>query len=349
MKKIVEQDERGGTPAQVSPPFKLVRAAENPIIAPRPEQPWEWHATFNAAAIYEAGKVHLLYLAIGAGNISLLGYAASRDGIHVEERLDHPVYVPMQAFEITAPRLELGGQRFPRRAYMSGGGWGGCEDPRLTRIGDTIYMTYVAFNGFDPPRVALTSIKAEDFLAKRWNWAPSVVISPPGVVDKNACILPEKVRGKYVIFHRVFPDILIDFVDSLEFPEGTYLKGQYSITPRSDCWDSRKVGAGPPPIKTDEGWLLICHAVDDREGCRYLVGAMLLDLEAPTKVLHRCPEPILEPLAPYENEGHKAGVVYPCGAAVIDDRLFVYYGGADKFVCVAYHSLKELVEYLKRC
>ena len=94
---------------------------------------------------------------------------------------------------------------------------GGCEDPRLTRIGEQVYMTYVAYDGHSHPRVALSSIHIDDFLNKKWNWKKPVLISPPYIVDKNACILPEKINGKYVIFHRVFPNILIDFVDDLRF------------------------------------------------------------------------------------------------------------------------------------
>jgi predicted GH43/DUF377 family glycosyl hydrolase len=325
---------------------QAVRLPENPIIAPRPENPWEWYATFNPAALYEGGRVHLLYRAIGAGNISTLGYASSADGIHVDERPDEPAYIPTQPFEVTPPAPQSNPRAWYRGVYTSGGGWGGAEDPRLTRIGERIYMTYVAYNGFDPPRVAITSISREDFLAKRWNWAPPRVISPPGVVDKNPCLLPERIGGKYVVFHRIFPNILIDFVDSLEFGEGQYLKGEYVIPPRPGRWDSRKVGAGAPPIKTPYGWLLIYHAVDDRDDACYLVGAMLLDLDDPTRVISRTEEPLIRPQFPYENEGHKSGVVYPCGAVLLGNRLLIYYGGADKFVCVAQVDAEALLDYL---
>ena len=99
-------------------------------------------------------------------------------------------------------------------------------------------------------------------------------------------------------------------------------------------------------IKTKDGWLLIYQAVCRRDESRYKMGAMLLDLKDPTKVLARSRNPILEPIAPYENEGWKAGVVYPCGAVVINNRLFVYYGGADMVVCVASAKLNNFVEQL---
>jgi predicted GH43/DUF377 family glycosyl hydrolase len=207
-------------------------------------------------------------------------------------------------------------------------------------------MTYVAYDGHSHPRVALSSIRLADFIKHKWNWLKPVLISPPYIVDKNACILPEKINGKYVIFHRVFPNILIDFVDDLDFNGKTrWLVGQYKIPTRvlSSDWDSLKVGCGPPPLKTKEGWLLIYQAVGSSDESRYKIGAMLLDLKDPTKVLARTRSPILEPVASYENEGCKAGVVYPCGAVIIQDRLFVYYGGADMVVCVASTKLNNFL------
>ena len=146
--------------------------------------------------------------------------------------------------------------------------------------------------------------------------------------------------------HRVFPDILIDFVDSLDFSDGNFLEGRYRIKTRDGYWDSRKIGAGAPPIKTKDGWLLIYYGVDDRDASQYKIGAMVLDASDPTKVLHRTDQPILEPVEWYENEGHKAGIAYPCGAAIIDNKLFVYYGGADTVVCVATAELSEFMESL---
>lgn len=324
--------------------LNLERPQNNPIIKPNTENAWESFNTFNPAAIYENGLVHILYRAQGFDFVSSVGYAVSKDGIHVEERLANPIYYARESFEYTG---NIRPESFAHY-YMSGGGFGGIEDPRITRIDDRIYMLYVSFNGRDPPRIALTSILLEDFLSRRWLWQKAVLISPPGVIDKSAVIFPEKINGKYVIMHRIFPNILVDFVDDLNF-DGTYwLEGKYIIPPRPDMWDSRKIGAGAPPIKTKDGWLLIYYATCDQEGAsRYLIGAMLLDLNDPTKVLHRSKMPILSPEEKYENEGFKAGIVYPCGAVVIGETLFVYYGGADSHVCVATANLNEFVDKLK--
>jgi predicted GH43/DUF377 family glycosyl hydrolase len=326
----------------------LERFEKNPILKPNPGNWWETKAVFNPAAIYEGGKVHILYRAIGETDVSVLGYASSTDGLHIRERLDKPVYVPREPFEGTGltnrPVMGTSG------IYVSGGGgMGGCEDPRLTRIDDRVYITYVAYNGYSSPRVALSSIHIDDFLSRRWNWKKPVLISAPHITDKNACLLPGKINGKYVIFHRVYPNILIDFVDDLDFDgETRWLAGQYEIPVRalSSDWDNHKVGAGPPPLKTKDGWLLIYQAVGKNGGYHYKIGAMLLDLKDPTKVLARSKKPILEPTTWYENDGLKSGVIYPCGAVIIKDRLFVYYGGADMLVCVASVKLNGFLDEL---
>jgi predicted GH43/DUF377 family glycosyl hydrolase len=297
----------------------------------------------NIQLLLERFDGNIVYRAIGESDVSVLGHASSFDGLHINERLDEPIYVPREPFEGASAAhpyaYQSGG------IYISGGGgMGGCEDPRLTRIGDRVYMTYIAYDGHSHPRVALSSICIDDFLNKKWKWKRPVLISPPYIVDKNACILPEKINGKYVIFHRVFPNILIDFVDDLDFDgKSRWLVGQYTIPTRalSSDWDNLKVGCGPPPMKTKYGWLLIYQAVGSSDESRYKIGAMLLDLQDPTKVLARTKTPILEPLAAYENEGCKYGVIYPCGAVIIEDRLFVYYGGADMVVGVTIRGFSD--------
>jgi len=321
---------------------QLNRPKANPLIAPNAAHDWEAFSTFNPGALYESGKVHLLYRAQGHDYVSSIGYASSSDGLHIDEQLKDPVFMPTQPFEIPTKVGQV------NMKFMSAG-YGGCEDPRLTRIDDRIYMTYVAFNGYSEPRIALSSISVKDFLAHNWLWTHPVLISRPGVVTKSACILPEKINGKYVIFHRVFPDILIDYRDDLDFEDGQYLSYQKKISPRSALWwDSRKIGVGAPPLKTQDGWLLIYQSIDDKEGHPYKVGAMLLDLNDPSEVLHRSRQPILEPQEWYDNDGFKAGVVYPCGAVIIGETLFVYYGGADSRVCVATANLEQFLNQLKK-
>ncbi|MEK7507780.1 MAG: hypothetical protein AAB602_01700 [Patescibacteria group bacterium] len=308
---------------------QLKRFVENPIIAPLPNHAWEAKATFNPAALYEKGKVHLLYRAMSDDNTSVFGYATSADGLHIDERLFEPVYVPSADFEMK----------------LVPGGNSGCEDPRLTKIGDTIYMCYTAYDGAHLPRVALTSISLGDFLSKKWNWAKPILISPIGMDDKDAALFPKKISGKYVFLHRLGVSIWIDCVDNLEFKNGRFLGGKAIMNPRESMWDSRRIGIAGPPIETEKGWLLLYHGISKRTS-HYSVRAALLDLARPERVLCRTHDQILESKMAYEKQGIVSDVVFPCGTAVIQGELFVYYGGADKVVGVATIRLKDLVDGL---
>ncbi len=330
-------------------PHQLERHENNPILSPREENYWEMKATFNPGAVYADNRVHLLYRAIGGDDVSVLGYAASDDGVLFGERLDNPAYIPFTTKK-TTPKEE---QRPISPAYFSGGGWnGGCEDPRLTLIDDAVYLTYTAFDGWGSIRIALSSIGLEDFLNKKWDWKKPVMISPPGEIHKNWVIFPEKIHGKYAILHGITPDILIEYVDSLDFDGTTFVKSSRppndQVEFRKGVWDGWVRGVGPSPLKTSEGWLLLYHAIDDRDPGRYKLGAMILDADDPTKVLYRSHAPILEPDFDYENQGFKPGVVYSCGAVIKDGELYVYYGGGDSVVCVAMANLEKFLDSLKK-
>lgn len=329
----------------------LSRVKENPILSPIAKHFWESKAVFNPGVVYSRGKVHLLYRAIGNSDVSVLGYASSSDGIHIDERLPLPIFVPtLGGRALDPPATDPADPPAPPNGlYVSGGGgWGGSEDPRITELDGRMYLTYVAYDGWSAPRVALSSIDANDFHAHKWNWTEPKIVSPPGMVDKNAVLFPEKIHGKYVMLHRIFPNIYVDFLDDLSFTgKQKWLGLSCAIPPSRTGWDSRKVGAGAPPIKTDDGWLLIYHAVGERDSGRYKIGAMLLDHDDPSKVLYRSHQPILAPDAWYENEGFKAGVVYPCGACAVHDNLMVYYGGADQVTCVATAPLHQFLYELK--
>jgi len=120
-------------------------------------------------------------------------------------------------------------------------------------------------------------------------------------------------------------------------------KNTVLMKPEQD-WEELKIGSGPPPIKTKHGWLLIYHGVD--KDLVYRTGAALLDLNNPVKVIARTKEPVLQPQEPYERIGDVNNVVFPTGACVIDEKLHVYYGGADKVCCLAVVELNALLQYI---
>lgn len=310
--------------------YRFKRLDTNPIITPAENHLWESKATFNPAAIDLGNGVHILYRALSNDNTSTIGYALSVDGTKITERLGEPVYIPREDFE--TKKIE--------------GGNSGCEDPRLTKIGKDLYMCYTAFDGIGPPRVAVTSIGVKDFLSRRWKWKKPEIITPNDIDDKDACIFPEKVGGKYLILHRIGTDICADFLKSLDFKKETVNKCIRIFGPRPGMWDSTKVGITAPPIRTEKGWVLLYHAVSARH--TYRVGAVLLDLKDPTIVLSRSADSIFEPEAPYEKEGLVNNVVFPCGMVVRDGLLYIYYGGADKVVGVATMELDILVDALAK-
>ncbi len=302
----------------------------NPILSPS-SYSWESLQTFNSGAILLKGRVHMLYRAIGDDYVSRFGYASSEDGFRIDERFPKPVYERFStttSFESFSP---------------SGGGYYGCEDPRLIELDGRIYVTYTAF-GPEELKVCLTSISVEDFLNKKWKWSYEKPISPPGEIHKNFVIFPERVDGKIAILHAISPKISIAYFDNLEF-EYEYVESQYQ--PVSGNWEAVIKGCGPPPIKTEEGWLIFYHGIDRKDG-NYKIGAMLLDLEKPEKVLCKSKTPVLSPDRWYETTGHKPGIVYTCGAVVKDGRLLLYYGAADTYVCVAHAWLDEFLSSLRR-
>jgi len=294
----------------------LNRYAHNPILEPIGAHAWESSLVFNAAVFAANNRIHLLYRAMGTDNISRIGLASSSDGYTIDERLPLPVFSPSNETENQ-----------------------GCEDPRLSLFDDSLIMAYTAFgNHFQHQvyQIGLTSINIEDFLARKWNWGERI-LAFPGIHNKDAVLFPQKFNGDYVMFHRLEPDLCIARSSDLSRWHGL----KYILGPREKGWDSWKVGAGGPPFLVNEGWLLIYHGVSaDRV---YSLGVALLDKNNPEQVLYRSVEPILTPTEDYERFGKVPNVVFSCGQAIIDDKVLIYYGGADTSVSVATFELAELL------
>ena len=290
--------------------MRLRRYEGNPILKPKPENEWESETVFNPAAVYDHGLFHLLYRAMGKDGISRIGYAVSTDGFNFF-RFDKPVFTPKLILE-------------PR----------GCEDPRVVKIENSYYMTYTAYSE-KGMRIGLAS--TDNFInwqRHRLEWAE--------MDNKNAALFPEKIAGKYVLLHRPMDKepmgICVAYSDNL-----TEWYGHREIMGPGEegSWDSRKIGAGAPPIRTEKGWLLIYHGVDEDEV--YRLGAAIFCLDDPSKLLYRYPEPILEPETYYELRGEVPRVVFACGACEVKDKYYVYYGGADRVVCVATIDKEEIL------
>jgi predicted GH43/DUF377 family glycosyl hydrolase len=288
--------------------MKLRRYEGNPILKPKPENEWESQNVFNPAVIYDHGLFHLLYRAMGVDGISRIGYAESIDGFNFF-RFDKPVVAPKLLQE-------------PR----------GCEDPRLVKLEEVFFMTYTAYSDRGV-RIGLCS--TNNFI--QWE---RYEIEWEEINNKDAVLFPEKIGGKYVLLHRPMigehMGIWIAYSDNL-----VEWYGLREIMVAVGGWEGKKIGAGAPPIKTEKGWLLIYHGVDG--GGVYRLGAAMFSLDDPSKLLYRYPEPILEPEMYYEIRGEIPRVVFASGACEVLNRYYIYYGGADKVVCVATVDKEELL------
>ena len=299
----------------------MERFAGNPILRPIEAHAWESREVFNPAAIYLDGKVHLLYRALGNDNVSRMGLATSTDGFTIDERLADPVFEPANESEKD-----------------------GCEDPRIVEVEGHLAMTYTALCEYEHLQiyqVALTSIPRADFVARRWNWGPRR-LPFPGIRNKNAVVFPEKVGGRYVMLHRIEPDLCIAYSEDLVH----WCDVRSVMRPRVRGWDNWKIGVSGTPIKVNEGWLVVYHGVSVER--MYSLGIVLLDKDHPEEVLFRSEETVLAPKTDYERFGKVPNVVFSCGNIVLDNKFFLYYGGADSVVCVATIGMDELLSLIRR-
>ncbi|MGD8546135.1 MAG: hypothetical protein PVH12_08185, partial [Candidatus Bathyarchaeota archaeon] len=169
----------------------------------------------------------------------------------------------------------------------------------------------------------------------KWSWGTRW-LPFSSVRNKDAAFFPRKINGKYILLHRINPDICVAYSDDLKH----WCSIRAIVRPRYRKWDSWKVGIAGPPIEIDEGWLLIYHGVNFEK--MYSLGVAILDKKNPERVIYRSEKPILQPVEKYERYGTVPNVVFSCGAVMMDDQLLIYYGGADTVLCVATYDLDEL-------
>lgn len=213
----------------------------------------------------------------------------------------------------------------------------GVEDPRVTQIGDTYY---IYFSAVSPVGVGESLVSTKDFV----NVTHHGMIFGPD--NKDVLIFPEKINGKYYALHRPTtkstgdPEIWIAESDNLLY----WGNHKHLIGLREGMWDSGRIGGGAVPFKTDKGWLELYHGATLEH--RYCMGAVLLDLNDPSKVIARSNAPIMEPEADYEKNGFFGDVVFSCGALVEGDVVKMYYGVADTSMACAELSVQEILDSL---
>lgn len=219
-------------------------------------------------------------------------------------------------------------------------------DPRVTWIEDRYWITWC--NGYKgQPTIGI----GYTFDFKRFYQCENAFLP----FNRNGVLLPEKINGMYAMLsrpsdngHTAFGDIYISYSPDMVF-WGKHRKVM-GVTPfEVSAWQCLKIGAGPVPIKTDEGWLMFYHGVIRTcNGYRYSMGAALLDINDPSKVLYRTQPYLLAPAEMYELTGDVPNVVFPCAALTDGEKVAIYYGAADTCVCAAYGKIGEIIEFVKR-
>lgn len=214
----------------------------------------------------------------------------------------------------------------------------GIEDCRVATMDDGYCLT---FTEVSPVAVGVGMMRTRDFR----HFTHEGMIFPPH--NKDCALFEEKIDGRYYALHRPSsPELGGNYMWIAESPDRIHWGRHKCVaTTRKGFFDSARLGAGASPIRTDEGWLEIYHGADSSN--RYCLGAMLLDLKDPSKVLARSSEPIMEPVAPYEQTGFFGNVVFTNGQIVDGDTVHIYYGASDEVICKADFSIKEILAMLK--
>jgi predicted GH43/DUF377 family glycosyl hydrolase len=300
------------------------RHVANPILAPN-RWPYPVNAVMNAGAVTVDGGTVLLCRVEDRRGISHLTVARSADGVTNWVVDDTPLLAPY-------PDL-------PEESW-------GVEDPRLTRV-DELDAWVITYTSFGPGGPGVSMATTRDFhTVERLG-----VVRPPE--DKNGALLPRRVGGQFILFHRPVAvagqrgDVWLSRSPDLR----TWSDPEPVMSGRpGGWWDTARIGMGPTPLETPEGWLVVYHGVRNTvAGSLYRAGLALLDLDEPSKVLHRADEWVLSPTEPYELLGDVPNVVFPCGLVhdADTDVLRLYYGAADTCVALATASLPEVLRRLR--
>lgn len=337
--------------------MKLHKYEHNPILTPHPAHAWENLAVCNPGVWYDNGTFYMLYRAAGDDpeHVIRFGLATSRDGIRFERVSDTPVFGP-----------------------SADGPDSGCvEDPRIVKFDDDYYVTY-AFRPFPPGQYwkfahdevlcPPQGAHAPHFLQRNMgnsalaltrdfrNFRRLGRVTESHLDDRDVILFPERIGGKYVMMHRPkqytgeaygvkYPSIWLKFSDDLLHWESQ--PSHLLLTGIEGSWQE-KIGGSTPPLRTEAGWLVLYHGVEHGGLGYYRVGALLLDAADPLRILGRTHEPILEPELEFETQGFYNGCVFPTGNVILDGKLYVYYGAADRCIGLATCDVDRLIAHLKR-
>jgi len=325
------------------------------IIIEPTKRKFEEEAVFNPGCWQEGEFVHMFYRALDRDNKSSVGYAKLKGPTKVVQRWKKPII----------------SREYPYESR-------GIEDPRIVKIDDTFYITYVAHDGKNAVTCLATSKNLKQFskkgiitakieyrdvrkllektkLKKAYFSCASYYERESGADvlfwGKDVIIFPKKINGKFAMLHRLLPGIQIVFFKKFsdlnkKFWEHYFRNlHKYTILENKYSFESSHIGGGCSPIETKDGWLIIFHATDKKKV--YRASAALLDKKNPLKVIGRLKKPFFSPTKEWEKEGFVPNVVFPTGTAIFDDTLYIYYGAADKRIAVASIKIEKLLKELK--
>ncbi len=295
------------------------RYSENPVIG-RHEIPSS-NSIFNSAVIPYKGKFAGVFRCDNRAREMDIYRGFSDDGVNWT--IDHDPIV----FEGADPEIL-------EKAYR--------YDPRVVEIDGRYYITWC--NGYHGPTIGVGY--TDDF--ETFHQLENAFLP----YNRNGVLFPRKINGKYVMLsrpsdtgHTPFGDIFIS-----QSPDMVYWGEHRHVMGTAGGWQSTKIGAGPIPIETDEGWLMIYHGVlTSCNGFVYAFGAALLDIDEPWKVLYRSKDYLLTPQVDYELAGDVPNVAFPCAALTDQDtgRIAIYYGCADSVTGIAFSTVQDILEWLK--
>lgn len=340
----------------------MVKVKKEGIILEPTNYKFESQAVLNPGAIKVGDNVHLFYRAVKHGNYSSIGYAKLKGPLEVVQRAKKPILSTEFRYEKH-----------------------GVEDPRIVKIGNKYYLTYMAYDGNDVVGAYAVSKDLKKFTkrgiifplipysramklldkAKQekrcracfdiYNKAETATEETTYIWGKDIVLFPRKINNNYVMLHRILPDMPLVYFKSFKQLTRKYWESHFRhlsdhiVIEAKYKFESGKVGAGPPPIETDKGWLTIFHTVEqNKKGNIYRASAALLDKDNPTKVIGRLKKPLFSPEKKWELKGDVNNVVFPTGTALFDETLYIYYGAADTRIAAASLNIHKLVDELAK-
>ncbi|MCK9614182.1 MAG: pesticidal protein Cry7Aa [Candidatus Omnitrophica bacterium] len=339
----------------------MIEVKSEGVILESSRNAFDNQAVLNPACVEVDGITHMFYRAVRQGDmVSSIGYCQLVDN-KVVKRFEQPVIFPEYDYEEK-----------------------GVEDPRIVFLNGIYYLFYTAYDGKNAIFAYATSADLINFV-KHGVISPRITYAEAGKLfgcsrirvrekyfffesyikdrqgadillwEKDAFIFPKKFNNKFALVHRILPGIQViyfdDFKDLTDDYWREYLKnlGSYILFESKYRFESRNIGGGCPPIKTKDGWLLIYHGIEDSpQGRVYHAAAALLDIDNPAKVIGRMKRPLFSPTEKWEKSGDVDNVVFPTGTVLRGDRLYIYYGAADKLIAAKSVDINELLAELKK-